>query len=336
MTIKQEQLPPSPQVLKAIRTGFDAITRHIGLVLFPLGIDLLIWFAPHLRIKHFIEQFIEYIGSIQTLSSPELEEMMRVSQEIWQIIAERFNILIAIRSYPVGVFSFMTSIMPVETPLGEPVFVELPSLGIALLVGIFLTVGGVILGGVYFSSVAQAALDDEVKWINLFRNLPWVSSQALILMLIWLALFIGIMAFGSCLIFGIALFSPALSQMALLLYGAMISWILFPLFFSAHSIFLDKEKAWKSLLKGAQLTSVTFLKTSLFILLIILLVQGMNALWQVPPENSWLMLLSVFGHAFISTGALAASFVYYNDIAQWAQKMRELQKELVEENKTVA
>ncbi len=335
MTIKEDHLPTPPQVLEAVRAGFDAITRHIGLVLFPLGLDLLIWFAPHLRVKHFIEQFIAYIGSLQSASTPELEEMMEVSQEIWRLMPERFNVLIAARSYPVGVFSFMASLLPVKTPLGEPVFVELPSLGIAFLAGILLTVGGVVLGGMYFSGVAQAALDDEVRWRKLFSNWPWVSGQALLLMLMWLAIFAGVIVFGSCLIFGVALFSASMSQVAILLFGAMASWMLFPLFFSSHGIFVSKDKAWISLLKGAQLTSMTFLKTSLFILLIVLLVQGMNALWQIPPEDSWLMMISVFGHAFVSTGALAASFVYYNDMVQWAQKMRMLQEAYLEENKTI-
>ena len=331
MNIKREHLPTPPKVLEALRKGFDAITRHIILILFPIALDLLLWFAPHLRVKQHIEHFIADIYSLQSMYSPEFEEIMPAIQEIWQFIAERLNILIAIRSYPVGVFSFMSSLLPVNTPLGEPVFVEFSSLGFALLAGILLSIGGAALGGVYFSGVAQAALDDEVRWRKIFRNWPWISGQVLLLMLIWLALFTGVAVFGLCLISGAALFSASISQMVFLLYGAIVSWMLFPLFFSAHGIFVSKDKAWRSLKKGAQLTSMTFLKTSFFILIIILFGQGLNMLWQIPPENSWLMLISLLGHAFVSTGALAASFVYYNDMVQWAEKMLYLQKVYLEE-----
>ena len=331
MTIKREHLPTPPKVLEAFQTGFDAITRHISLALFPLALDLFIWFAPHLRVKQHIEQIIVEVNSLQLAYSPELEEVMQITQEMWQVMAERLNILMAIRSYPVGVFSFMTSLLPLKTPLGEPVFVEIPSLGFALLIGVLLTIGGVALGGMYFSGVAQAVLDDEVRWPKLFSNWLWNSGQALVLMLIWLALFVGAAVFGACLLFGAALFSDSFTQMVFLAYGAMVSWMLFPLFFSAHGIFVNKDKAWRSLIKGAQLTSMTFLRTSFFILIMILFGQGLNMLWQIPPEDSWLMLISVLGHAFVSTGALAASFVYYNDMAQWAQKMLLLQKAYLEE-----
>lgn len=335
MTIKENHLPTPPQVLKAVRNGFDAITRHIGLVLFPLGIDLLIWFAPHLRIKHHIEKLVMYISSLPSLSSGEIEEVMKASQEIWQLLAERFNILFALRSFPVGVFSLMSSLLPIKTPLGEPLFIEIDSLGVALLLGVVLTIIGVFLGGIYFSSVAQAALHDEVRWLKLFRNWPWMSVQALFLMFFWILLFIGVSVFGMCLILGVTIVSTSMSQVAFLLYGTMASWLLLPLFFSSHGIFVNREPAWRSLLQGVRLTSMTFLKTSLFIMLIVLLVQGMNALWQIPPEDSWLMVISILGHAFVSTGALAASFIYYNDMRVWSKKMLILQKAYLEEKKSL-
>ncbi|MBS1250750.1 MAG: hypothetical protein MAG431_02346 [Chloroflexi bacterium] len=334
MDIKENQLPTPPKVLDAVRTGFDSITRHVGLVLFPFGVDLLFWFAPHLRIKHYIEQFVAEITSLQSLSNPEYEEVMEVSQEIWQLIAERFNVLIALRSYPVGVFSFMSSLLPVKTPLGAPTFIEFPSLGVAVLAGVVLTIMGVILGGLYFSSVAQAALNDEVRWRKLFDNWMWVSGQSLLLTLMWAALFIGVAVFGTCILGGVALFSMPIGQMAVLVYGAVVSWLFIPLFFSAHGIFVNRDKAWPSLIEGAKLTAVTFLKTSFFILLMVLLVQGLNFLWQIPPEDSWLMLISIFGHAFVSTGALAASFVYYNDMTHWAQEMLSLREAYLEEKET--
>ncbi len=324
MNIEREHLPTPPKVLQALQTGFDAITRHISLVLFPLALDLFIWFAPHLRIKHYIERLIVEINALPALTSTEFKDAMQLSQDIWSLIAERFNIFVVIRSYPVGIFSIMSSILPLKNPVGEPVFVEFSSLGIALLLAILLVVVGIVLGGLYFSSVAQAALQDEVRWRKLLHDWPWVSGQALLLTLAWLIIFLCVAVFGGCLISGVTLFSDTMGQAAILFYTTLVTWLLFPLFFSAHGIFVNKESAWRSLLRGVQLTNLTFIKTGLFILSLILLVQGLNALWQIPPEDSWLMLISIAGHAFISTGALAASFVYYRDMAQWAQKMRAL------------
>jgi hypothetical protein len=40
-------------------------------------------------------------------------------------------------------------------------------------------------------------------------------------------------------------------------------------------------------------------------------------LWRIPPADSWLTLLGIFGNAFVSTALLAASFIYYRDLNVW-------------------
>jgi hypothetical protein len=38
-----------------------------------------------------------------------------------------------------------------------------------------------------------------------------------------------------------------------------------------------------------------------------------------PEETSWLSLVGVAGHAFVTTGLLAASFIYYRDADRWVK-----------------
>jgi hypothetical protein len=59
-------------------------------------------------------------------------------------------------------------------------------------------------------------------------------------------------------------------------------------------------------------------------MLAILVNQGLNMVWQVAPEDSWLMLISIIGHAFVTTGMLSASFVYYQDITRWVEELKTL------------
>ena len=58
MNINKIALPESPNVLKSIKNGFDAITKHLILLVFPIGLDLVLWFAPHLQIKSQIEALV--------------------------------------------------------------------------------------------------------------------------------------------------------------------------------------------------------------------------------------------------------------------------------------
>ena len=337
MNIKKITLPEPPNVIKSIRNGFDAITKHLILLLFPVGLDLVLWFGPHLQIKSLIEGLIVEMNNVSELMPADFGEVMEAGQEIWMVGAERINLLIGLRSLPVGIFSLFTGILPVENPLGTPMFWDVTNLSAAVLIVLLVFLVGLMLGGLYFSAVRQAALYDELKWRGIFQDWPRVSLQSGILSLIWIIFFMAILVVGSCAATGITIFSVSLGQMVIILFGVISFWLIFPLIFSPHGIYSEGQKAWKSLLSSIRLTNLTFLKTSLFILLALLLNQGLNMLWQVPPENSWLMLISVIGHAFVTTGMLSASFVYYQDMNRWSEEIQSLSlpQPIVEERPTI-
>jgi len=337
MNINKITLPEPPNVLKSIKNGFDAITKHLILLLFPVGLDLVLWFGPHLRIKSLIEGLIVDMNDVSDLMPADFGEVMEAGQEIWLVAAERINLLIGLRSLPVGIFSLFTGILPVENPIGTPVFWDVTSLSTAVLIVLLVFLIGLMLGGLYFSAVRQVALFDELKWRGLFQDWPRVSVQSGILSSIWIIFFLAILVVGSCAATGITLFSVSLGQMVIILFGVVSFWLIFPLVFSPHGIYSKGQKAWKSLLASVRLTNLTFLKTSLFILLALLLNQGLNMLWQVPPENSWLMLISIIGHAFVTTGMLSASFVYYQDMNRWSDEIQSLSlpQPIVEERPTI-
>ena len=121
----------------------------------------------------------------------------------------------------------------------------------------------------------------------------------------------------------LALSGLMFSQIGTLLVGVILVWWMFPLIFSAHGYFLYREKLWFSIRRSIHLTRLTFPITGTLILLVILVSQVMDMLWNTPQSSSWLMLLGVAGHAFITTALLAASFVYYRDTSLWIRQVFE-------------
>jgi hypothetical protein len=292
------------------------------LLLFPVGIDLVLWFAPHLQLRSLIEGLILEMSEVSALMPADFKDVMEAGQEIWMMGAERINLFLALRSIPVGIFSLLTSILPVKHPLGSPIFWDVKSAGIAILISIGIFLVGLGVASIYFSSVRQAAIFDEVKWGMVFRDWPRTSFQSLLLSLIWLILFLAILVVGSCAATGVTFISISLGQIVIILFGIMSFWLIFPLFFSPHGIFSQREQAWKSLIDSIRLTNMTFMRTSLFIIIAILVNQGLNMVWQIPPEDSWLMVISIIGHAFVTTGMLAASFVYYQEMIRWVDELQ--------------
>ena len=119
------------------------------------------------------------------------------------------------------------------------------------------------------------------------------------------------------------LVSPALSQLAIFLIAFAMMWMALPVFFSPHGIFTRRENAWESIRSSMRMVRFTLPSSSLFVTSVFVLSYGMNLLWSIPDEKSWLSLVGIFGHAFITTALLAASFIYYQDVTAWLQLVLE-------------
>jgi hypothetical protein len=320
--IDLKEVPAPPRLIPALVAGFDAITNHILVILFPFFLDILIWFAPHLRIKKLFENFIGEMASLSAVEGVELSEMIGVGQEVYLQIAEQYNILIAFRSYPVGIPSLMASSMPLDTPLGIPEMVEIQSLGAVFIISILLFGLGLIFGTLYYLIVVQVALNGNLVWEDFLQNFVRSCLHVIFLALSWVIFFIFVSIPASCLLSLAGLVGFSLGPIGFLLYGGFIIWLIFPLLFSAHGIFVKNISAWNSIRLSIQITNATLPTTALFFLSVFILTQGLNVLWRIPPTDSWLTLVGIAGHAFVVTGLLAASFIYFRDADRWVTSLR--------------
>ena len=315
-SIKRQASSP-PSLISALRGGFDAITNNVVLILFPAALDLFLWLGPHLRLKQLVDSLSSQLVSMYDFQDPGAKEMLQAGQEVWAQVAEQFNLLTSLRSYPVGIPSLMAYLSPIRNPTGLPGGWEIQSIGGALAIWVLVTIFGLVAGTIYFAAVAQAALSGQVQWRWALLQWPWAALQVLLLSLFFLALVIGISIPGSLIISLGALSSLTLGQCAVIMYGVLLTWLFFPLLLSPHGIFVDRQNIFNTLKSSLAVTRATVASTFLFFLTVVLLSRGLDTLWGVPPETSWLMLIGIAGHAFVATSLLASSFVYYQDASQW-------------------
>jgi hypothetical protein len=120
-----------------------------------------------------------------------------------------------------------------------------------------------------------------------------------------------------CLLSMTAFFLPSLGSFPLLIIGSLLVWLLLPLVFSPHGIFFGELKAIRSIVLSLRFVRRIMTPVSMFLIIIILLSFGLDSLWATPPTNSWMLLIGIFGHGFISSGLLAATFVFYRDGLKW-------------------
>ena len=118
-------------MISAFVNGFNVVASHIYLILFPIFLDLLLWFGPHLRIQNLLQPAInEMVTNVNSMGSPDMVQMAATVKALSQVTIERFNLLSLLHTFPIGIPSLLVSVAPLKTPFGNAPLFELSSLGV--------------------------------------------------------------------------------------------------------------------------------------------------------------------------------------------------------------
>lgn len=314
--VETQTLPPPPGIIGSLRSGFDTVAAHISAILMPLALDVLLWLGPRVSMNRMAQPVLKQVGTWFESGGLKPQDIQNWS-DMYANFLQAFNLLGILRTFPIGVSSLMSGVMPTETPWGASTVWELSSAAQLLGLAFLLTVVGWMLGGLYFGWVASLATPEAASETRTPAGRAVV--QTVIYAVLW-SIFIWVVGLPVALLLA-ALFmvNGILGEGVLLLLGFLSMWLVVPLFFSPHGIYLRKQNALASIMSGFQMTRFTLPTSSLFVLTIFLLGVGLNFLWSQPANNSWLMLVGILGHAFITTALLASSFVYYDHMTRWLQ-----------------
>lgn len=305
-----------PQLIASLTAGFNIVANNVYLLLFPALLDLFLWLGPHLRIKDLVIPWIEDIYKpLEAVQTAQLNDIAKLTQEMAVTIFERYNLLSGLRTLPIGIPSLMAGVSPITTPLGNPLFWDLNTLGSLLGSWVLIVLFGIIAGCLFFSEIARSGLQPRpIFSIKQFLN---QCLQILLLSLAVIVLLLVIMVPSTFVLSLLSLIDARIMQAGILVLGFFVIWILLPLIFSPHGIFTYQQNALVAMLNSARLVRYFLPGTGLFLLTAVLISKGMDMLWLAPAETSWLAILGIAGHAFITSGLIAASFVYYRSGMQW-------------------
>lgn len=309
-----ENLPPPPSVISSIKAGFDTIASHITTILSPLILNLFLWLGPRLHIDVLFNSFRDYMVSTWQTGGVPAADIQRILDGYDKTVPI-VNLFWLLRTLPIGISSLLFPQDVTQTPLGTPSILQVNAwtfLGWMFL----LTLAGWIGGGLYFRSVAWlATANKDDQPVGVFRAI----FQTMLVSIFWgiLTMMIVVPVF-----FVLALviqINPFIANIVVLFLSLISMWVIVPLFFWPHGVFVKRQNVITSIISSVQMARFTLPTSSMFVLTIFLLTFGLNFLWSIPPEDSWMTLLGIFGHSFVTTALLAASFIYYRDMNAWLQ-----------------
>lgn len=316
LTTENDPKKTPPGIIPSFVEGFNIIAGKVYIILFPVILDLLLWFGPLVRIKNLLLPALLRATEVSTAAYGDgVSEMIESSTQLWRAMLDEFNLLSLLRTYPVGIPSLMVSQISGNNPVGNPLVVELNSANIAFLWICFLMVLGLVLGSVYFGMIARSAFRQKIH-VDANKIISQIG-QSLLLTVFLLVLLVVIGIPVVCFISSIVLFLPSLGTLPFMIFGLLLVWVLLPLVFAPHGIFLNELRAVRAILQSVKLVRTLMAGTGFFFILVILVGYGLDALWLTPGTGSWMLLIGIFGHGFISSGLLAASFVFYRDGIKW-------------------
>jgi hypothetical protein len=314
---KTELMTP-PKLIGTLTSGFNAVANNIYLILFPVILDTFLWLGPHLRIKQLLQPFVLNLTSgVSDLTTPELGNVSKWSQEIWDILLTQFNLVSLVRSFPIGIPSLMAGLSPIKTPYGSALLFEVNGVTETILFWFVFSLIGIIFGCLYFDAISRSTSPETIRFS--FSTAGSSLLQVFVFTFFFLIVLLLFSIPTILIISVLTLISPAVGEIALLFIGIVVIWFIMPLAFSPHGVFTEGKTFYSSISTSIRLVRNYLPGTGIFFLTALLLYQGLNILWETAPETSWMSLVGIFGHAFISTGLIASSFVYYRHGIAWME-----------------
>ncbi|MFN8399582.1 MAG: hypothetical protein U0X74_06185 [Anaerolineales bacterium] len=309
-----ENLPPPPGIISSIKAGFDVIASHILVILLPLALNLGMWLGPRLQMDALFKSLENDMVSIWQASQIPADQIQSMITS-YETMTQSANLFQLLRTFPIGIpVLFAPTKGPFTTPLGDPAILQVN--GLTLLLWFFLLTGiGWIIGAIYFRIVAGVTFPQQTESVHVLQA---IFQTILISIVGNLLLFALSMPIFFILLVAMQV-STVLANLVVLFVALGSVWVIVPLFFWAHGVFLKRQNVLTSILSSIKLTRFTLPTSSLFVLTVFLLSYGLNYLWRLPSLNSWLTLLGLFGHSFVTTALLASSFIYYYEMSAWVQ-----------------
>jgi len=311
MDIKNQDIttfPAPPSVFKTLIKGFNIVANHIYLIILPILLDLFLWLGPQVKVDSLIDPFFALIK----------ESAQQLPAEIITALTEikvSMNLLSVLRTYPVGIFSLFSTALSNDTPLGAKAPMLFLTIESNLIVILALNLIGILFGILYFRSVSRVSLS-----ANNALSLPKLILNVFLLDIIWFVFFFFLNLPLSVLFLLISQLGDGVRSFLGILLMVPLAWLLmlvfysyFPLFDGTTNVLEGFKLSWRSLRYGIP-TLGWFTIIALFIS------QAMDALWRSAPSTSWMSLFGIFGHGFVATGLLAASFMYYQETNSWIEQ----------------
>jgi hypothetical protein len=276
---EQERTTTLPGVLATISAGFDLTARHLEML-------------------------------------PVEAEVLDLASQMADV-APQTNLFTVLTVQLIGVPALMAGLAPEMTPLTTQNF-EVNNWPAWLGLFMIFSVVGLLLTALYYTLIAFA-MSKQTPEMNELTAGQWgkriLSSWLRLIGLALIFLFIVMILYIPLIIIGTILFmiNSTLGSIALLVGPFLIAWVVIVLSMAPFGIILNGRPLLRAIVESARLVQA-HLPSVIYLFFTVMLVGALLDWLLFAVENgTWLTMVNILGHAFVSTALVAAVFIFYRD-----------------------
>jgi hypothetical protein len=313
-------------IIDTLSAGFDRTAKRLWLILLPVLLDIAIWIGPRLSLNRLATEAIALLPDAAELGSQYTQtiELMRA----WLTdVGATTNMMAMVSMRLLGLPSLTDTLAPKALPFGVVQrSVEIPTWLALVGVALLFTLISLLLGCFCLSLIAEDARDGDMSlsyalqvagrsWLRLV-TLVLAAALAIIVVGIGVAVVSGLLAILSVDLAGLLVNLFGWGFLSLSTYGAVI------FYFTSRAIILDDMGILRSVWNALNVIHRSFLRAIGFILLVSILQTGLLYIWRLLAVSAAGTLVGIVGNAYVSTGLIMASFIFYRDRYGAWQKAR--------------
>jgi len=300
-------------VIDTISDGYRTLNRKPWLMAIPVLLDLYLWLGPHLTASPLFQRLS--IFSAPPVGLPlEQAQALQQLQEAVAKSASGFNLFTLLSPGILGVPSMVgPGTLPASLANGKPWAFSVSSNLIFL--GLFglLVFAGLLLGCFYLGLIAQAVRDGGLDVSRLLRRVWLYWARLLFFMALAMTTFF-VLGMPLLLLLGLAsLVSPHLASLLLGIAWVATLWVAFYLYFFVDALVVSEMGVFRAIWSSVMVIHHHFASSFGFIILSILIGLGLPLAWQLLLGSPWGVPIAIVGNAYVGTGLIAASMIFYRD-----------------------
>lgn len=299
-------MPRAAGVVDSLSAGFGVVNEQPWIVLIPVLFDLFFLFGPRVSVAPIVGSIVTGPAFERSFGASGSTEAARAQ---FLSAAEDFNLLTLLSPGGVSV----PSVVPL-LGIARGTLTLVDAADVALGLGMAAVLVGSLLGCMYRAILAQQASEGHVHPLDVPIDalVSWGRLLALSLLLIVAAFFVIVpLAFIAALLSFVAAGASALMT-AVVVTLTLIAQVY--LFFAPDAIFVSRVGPLQAIRRSVAVVRAGVWSALTLAVLVTVILIGMSQVWvALSGQASWGLALSIVGNAYIASGLVAASMLFYKD-----------------------